>query len=396
MGPLHGIRVIEMAGIGPGPFCGMLLADMGADVLRIDRLVETDRGIDFPAKLDLLNRNKQSIAIDLKSAQGLETVRQLIASADMLIEGFRPGVMEKLGLGPDECLRSNPRLVFGRMTGWGQDGPLKRAAGHDLNFIALTGALDAIGQKGAPPTIPLNLLGDFGGGALYLAMGLLAAVIEARTSGAGQVVDAAIVDGVSSLMTMQYALKQMGAWPGARGENIIDGGAPFYNVYETKDGRYISIAAVEARFYEELLEHVGLNADDLSDEEGRYAADLPEQNDRDSWEHMHARFAEIFRTRTRDEWCALLEGTDACFAPILSMDECVAHPHNVARKAFVEVDGVLNPAPAPRFSRTNAELRRPPSRVGADTGQALADWGFSPEQIGKLGEAGVIKLTHNT
>lgn len=392
MGPLKGIRVIEMAGIGPGPFCGMLLADMGADVLRVDRLVETDRGIDFPSNLDLLNRNKRSIAIDLKCAQGLETVRRLIAGADMVIEGFRPGVMEKLGLGPDECLRSNPRLVFGRMTGWGQEGPLNRAAGHDLNFIALTGALDAIGQKAGPPTIPLNLLGDFGGGALYLAMGLLAAVIEARTSGTGQVVDAAIVDGVSSLMTMQYALKQMGAWSGARGENIIDGGAPFYNVYETKDGRYISIAAVEERFYEELIEHVGLNADDLPDEDGRYAAELPEQTDRKSWEHMYARFAEIFRTRTRDEWCALLEGTDACFAPVLNMDECVTHPHTVARNAFVEVGGVLNPAPAPRFSRTPSELRCPPPRAGADTGPALADWGFSSEQISNLSEAGAITL----
>lgn len=379
MGPLSGIRVIEMAGIGPGPFCGMLLADMGADVVRIDRLTDSDRGVNFPTKLDLLNRNKRSIAIDLKSPQGLETVRELLKEADVLLEGFRPGVMEKLGLGPTECMAVNPRLVYGRMTGWGQDGPLSQAAGHDLNFIALTGVLDAIGRKGEPPSIPLNLIGDFGGGALYLAMGVLAAVIEARTSGAGQVVDAAIVDGVSSLMTMQYALKQMGAWPNPRGSNLLDGGAPFYAVYETKDGLYISIAPVEKRFYDELLDRIGLNA-----------ADLPKQNDPRGAEQMRAHFAEIFKRRTRAEWCEILEGTDACFAPVLSMDDCMAHPHNVGREMFVEVDGVLNPMPAPRFSRTVSELSRTPPKVGADTEQALSDWGLSAEKIRSLREAQII------
>ena len=357
----------------------MLLADMGADVVRIDRLTDSDKGVNFPNKFDLLNRNKRSIAIDLKSPQGLDTIRTLLTQADVLLEGFRPGVMEKLGLGPSQCLALNPRLVYGRMTGWGQDGPLSQAAGHDLNFIALTGALDAIGSQGEPPTIPLNLIGDFGAGALYLAMGVLAAVIEARSSGTGQVVDAAIVDGVSSLMTMQYALKQMGAWPNPRGGNLLDGGAPFYAVYETKDGLYVSIAPVEKRFYEEFLERIGLNA-----------ADLPKQNDARGWEQMRTRFAEIFKSRTRAEWCDILEGTDACFAPVLGMDECAAHPHNAARGMLVEVDGVLNPAPAPRFSRTVSELRRPPPQVGADTWQALSDWGVSLEKISSLRESKVI------
>lgn len=379
MGPLSGVRVIEMAGIGPGPFCGMLLADMGADVVRVDRLTDSDRGVNFPTRLDLLNRNKRSIAIDLKSPQGLDTVHELIKSADVLLEGFRPGVMEKLGLGPAACLAVNPKLVFGRITGWGQDGPLAQAAGHDLNYIALSGALEAIGSRGAPPTVPLNLIGDFGGGSLYLAMGVLAAVIEARNSGAGQVVDAAIVDGVNSLMTMQYALKQMGAWPNARGNNLLDGGAPFYSVYETKDGHFISIAPVEKRFYEELLERLDLSP-----------IGLPKQNDARGWEQMRSQFGEIFKSRTRAEWCEILEGTDACFAPVLNMDEVRTHPHNVARQMFVEVDGVLNPAPAPRFSRTASELRRSPPQVGADTEQALHDWGLPVEKIIELRDAKVI------
>ncbi len=390
MGPLNGVRVIEMAGIGPAPFCGMLLADMGADVLRIDRPNAADPGVAIPTKLDLLNRNKRSVVIDIKSQRGLTSLRRLLGRADVLIEGFRPGVMEKLGLGPKQCLDANPRLVYGRMTGWGQDGPLSQAAGHDLNYIALSGVLHAIGPKGQPPAIPLNVIGDFGGGALYLAMGVLAAVIEARSSGVGQVVDAAMVDGVSSLLTMHYAMKQMGAMTNERGTNLLDGGAHFYNVYETKDGRYVSIAAIEGKFYQELLDHIGLNADDLPDQNDRYAADLPDQHDRGSWNHMRARFAEIFKTRTRAEWCELLEGTDACFAPVLDADECVTHPHNVARKVFTQVDGVLNPQPAPRFSRTPSELRNVPPEPGADTMQALADWGFSPDEIDALKETRAI------
>ena len=379
MGALSGVRVIEMAGIGPGPFCGMLLADMGADVLRIDRSSAPDLGVNFPTKLDLLNRNKRSAMIDLKSPQGLASLRRLLVKADVLIEGFRPGVMEKLGLGPQECLAVNPRLVYGRMTGWGQEGPLSQAAGHDLNYIALSGVLDAIGPKGQPPSIPLNVIGDFGGGALYLAMGVLAAVIEARVSGSGQVVDAAIVDGVSSLLSMHYAMKQMGAWTNERGSNLLDGGAPFYSVYETKDGRYISIAAIEGKFYQELLQRLELNA-----------AELPQQHDRRGWDQLRACFAEKFKSRTRAEWCAVLEGTDACFAPVLDADECVTHPHNAARKVFAQVDGVLHPQPAPRFSRTPSTLRNSPPAPGADTAQALVDWGFSLEDIAALKEARAI------
>jgi len=379
VGVLTGIRVVEMAGIGPGPFCGMLLADMGADVIRVDRIDQIDRGINFPSKYDLLNRNKRSIAIDLKSSQGLEAVKELIKKSDVLIEGFRPGAMEKLGLGPDVCLGLNPKLAYGRMTGWGQDGSLSRAAGHDLNFIALTGVLDSIGKPGEPPTIPLNLIGDFGGGALYLAMGLLAAVIEAQRSGEGQVVDAAIVDGVSSLMTMQYSLKQMGQWSDNRGTNLIDGGAPFYNVYETSDGLYVSIAPVEGRFYGEMLSRIGLGHEEL-----------PRQNDSKGWAKLNSRFAEIFKSRTRDEWCQLLEGTDACFAPVLTTAEYASHPHSIDREAFVEIDGVTNPSPAPRFSRTPSRVTRVPPEIGQDTAEVLKDWGIADEQVDALRAANVI------
>jgi alpha-methylacyl-CoA racemase len=363
MGTLTGVKVVEMAGIGPGPFCAMLLADMGADVVRIDRLEEVDRGVNFPTQFDLLNRNKRSVALDLKSEQGRATALDMIAKADILVEGFRPGVMEKLGLGPFECLAANPKLAYGRMTGWGQDGPLSMAAGHDVNYIAITGALHAIGRKGEAPIIPLNLLGDFGGGALYLAMGLLAAVIEARSSGTGQVVDAAIVDGVANLMTMQHAMKQMGMWSSQRGSNIIDGGAPFYDVYETLDGGFITVGAVEKRFFETLLELIGLTS-----------TDLPKQNDPKGWDQLRATFAEVFKTRTRDQWCELLEGTDACFAPVLSMDEAATHPHNKARNIYQEIDGVLNPAPAPRFSKTPSSITRSAPKAGADTQDVLLEW----------------------
>jgi alpha-methylacyl-CoA racemase len=378
-GPLRGIRVVEMAGIGPGPFCAMLLADLGADVVRVDRIDSRDRGVDFPPRFDLLNRNKRSVALDLKSEAGRAAALRLVARAEILIEGFRPGVMERLGLGPEACRAVNPRLVFGRMTGWGQEGPLAGAAGHDLNYIALAGALAAIGRPGERPAIPLNLVGDFGGGALYLAMGVLAALIEARLSGQGQVVDASIVDGTASLMTMLLAMRQMGAWPGGRGENLLDGGAPFYDCYETRDGRHIAVAALESRFYAELLDRLGLKD-----------AALPHRHDRGGWSALRERFAESFRTRTRDEWCRILEGTDACFAPVLGLDECAAHPHNLARGVFVTVEGVVNPAPAPRFSRTPGRLGRPPPAPGADTLAALADWGFSPAELAALREAGAV------
>lgn len=373
MGVLDGVRIVEMAGIGPAPFCAMLLADMGADVLRIDRLAASDLGVDTPTHLDLLNRSKRSVAVDLKSERGLATVKQLIGRADVLIEGFRPGVMEKLGLGPDPCLQLNPSLVFGRMTGWGQTGPLSQTAGHDINYIAITGVLDAIGRRDQPPSIPLNLVGDFAGGSLYLAMGVLAAVIQARSSGHGQVVDAAIVDGVTNLLTMQRAFDQMKVWPRQRGRGFLSGGAPFYDVYETQDGRFIAIGSVEPKFYRELLTRLG-----LGDEA------LPGQNDQRGWDTQRERFAAVFKTRTRAQWCAVFEGSDACFAPVLDMDEAVTHPHNVARELFAEVQGVLNPQPAPRFSRTPSAISRPPAKTGADADEALADWGVTAAQVAAL------------
>jgi alpha-methylacyl-CoA racemase len=380
MGPLAGVRVIEMAGIGPAPFCGMLLADMGAEVVRIDRLTPSDLGIETPVRFDLFNRNKQSAAVDLKTRDGVALVLRLVERADILIEGFRPGVMEKLGLGPDPCLAVNPRIVFGRMTGWGQDGPLAQAAGHDLNYISLTGALAAIGRKGEAPVVPLNLIGDFGGGALYLAMGILAAVIEARKSGKGQVVDAAIVDGTANLMTMFHSFLQMGAWNTQRGVNIIDGGAPFYDVYETKDGKYVSIAAVEKKFYDELIERLGLAGESL-----------PRQHDRKRWLELKARFTETFKSRTRDEWCDLLEGSDACFAPVLDLVECRSHPHIAARGIHQDIDGVINPAPAPRFSRTPGGIARPASTAGAETFDILDRWGLAREEIAQVKASGVAR-----
>jgi alpha-methylacyl-CoA racemase len=379
MGPLAGVRVVELAGIGPAPFCCMLLADMGADVLRVDRPTPSDLGVGIPPRLDLLNRNRRSVVIDLKSPRGVQAALRLIGAADILIEGFRPRVTERMGLGPEECQRVNPRLVYGRMTGWGQDGPLSSAAGHDLNYIALSGALHLIGRKGQHPSIPLNLLGDFGGGALYLAMGVLAALIEARSSKKGQVVDAAMVDGVASLLAMSYSMKQMGAWKNERGSNILDSGAPYYDVYETKDGKYISVAAIEKRFYMQLIEMIGLKDEPL-----------PEQNDRDGWDTIRLRFAEVFKTKTREEWCAILEGSDACFAPVLDMDECTRHSHMAGRKTFIEFNGVLNPAPAPRFGRTVCELRLPPPIPGENSVEVLGDWGFNENEIQSLKAEGVV------
>jgi alpha-methylacyl-CoA racemase len=379
MGALTGVRVIEMAGIGPAPFCGMLLADMGAEVLRIDRPGSFDHSISIPPRFDLLNRNKRSVALDAKSEAGRAALLRLIRGADALIEGFRPGVMERLGIGPESCLKENPALVFGRMTGWGQEGPLSHSASHDINYIASSGALHAIGRAGGPPAIPLNLVGDFGGGALYLAMGVLAALISARSTGVGQVVDAAIVDGVANLLSMHYGLRQAGFWSVDRGSNMLDGGAPFYDVYETSDGRFVAIGAIENRFFGELLRRLGFNG-----------AELPQQNDREGWATIRARLAEVFKSRTRDEWSRLLEGTDACFAAVLDMDECVHHPHHVARGTYVELDGVLHPAPAPRFSATPSEIRKAPSAPGEDTRSVLADCGFSEEEIAALTEAGAI------
>ena len=374
-GPLQGTKVIEMAGIGPGPFTAMMLADMGADVLRIDR----PNARVLNPRQDVLNRGRRSVAVDLKHPDGVQTVLSLVERADGLLEGFRPGVMERLGLGPDECLARNPRLVYGRMTGWGQDGPLAQSAGHDINYIAIAGVLNNFVRSGQAPTPPLNLVGDFGGGGLLLAFGMVCGLFEAARSGQGQVVDAAMVDGSAILTTMIYAFLAMGIWQDAPGTNMLDTGAHFYEVYETADGKFMAVGAIEHQFYAELLQHTGLDAEDL-----------PMQMDRSQWPALKDRFAALFKTKTRDEWQQLLEGTDACAVPVLSLSEAHLHPHNQARQTFVERDGVLQPAPAPRFSRTPAVIAGPPPAPGEHTAAALADWGFSPEEVVKLQETGAV------
>jgi len=379
MGPLAGVKVIEMAGIGPGPFCCMLLADMGAEVLRIDRTEAADLGVGRGARFDLLNRGRRSVAMNLKSPEAIAAVKKLVAQADILIEGFRPGVMERLGLGPDDCLKANPKLVYGRMTGWGQDGPMAPLAGHDINYIALVGALHAIGRAGQAPVPPLNLVGDFGGGALYLAFGVMCALHEARNSGRGQVVDAAMVDGAASLLTILYGLMASGLWADERGVNILDSGAPWYDVYETKDGKHVAIGSIEGRFYAELLQRLGLEKEPL-----------PGQHERKRWPELRARFAEAFRQKTRDEWAAVFEGSDACFAPVLSLNEAMRHPHNRQRGTYIEIDGIAQPGPAPRFSRTRPQVRRGPPGPGEHTREALADWGFAADEIERLQAARAV------
>jgi len=379
MGPLAGITVIEIAGIGPGPFCGMLLADLGADVIRIDRAASVCGGDPERPPADLLNRGRRSVGVDLKSPDGVGVVLELVEKADALIEGFRPGVTERLGIGPDDCLARNPRLVYGRMTGWGQDGPYASTAGHDINYIALAGALDSIGRAGEAPVPPLNLVGDFGGGGLLLAFGLVAALLEAQRSGRGQVIDAAMVDGAATLMTMMHSFRAMGIWNDERGTNMLDSGAHFYDVYETADGRYVSIGSIEPQFYAELLRLTGLEGEDL-----------PWQQDRNEWPALKERLASIFRTKTRDEWCEIMEGTDVCFAPVLSMAEAPQHPHNVQRGTFVEVAGITQPGPAPRFSRTPGEIRRPPAHAGQHTDEVLTEAGLDADRLTKLREAGAI------
>ena len=376
MGPLQGTKIVELAGIGPGPLCGMLLADMGATVLRIDRKEPVELGSPRPLRFNLLLRNRRSVALDLKQPGAVELVLRLVAGADALIEGFRPGVTERLGLGPDVCLQRNPRLVYGRVTGWGQAGPLAQAAGHDLNYIALTGALNAIGRKGQPPTPPLNLLGDYAGGSLYLALGILAAMLEARGSGKGQVVDAAMVDGAASLMTSAFGLYAGGLMSLERGTNATDSGAYYYDVYECADGQWISIAAIEGRFHAELLRRIGVAPEEIGD-----------PRDRSNWERARATLSRVFRTRTRAQWCELLEGSDACFAPVLSMAEAAQHPHLAARGTFVEVDGVVQPAPAPRFSRTVAGTPTPPEAPDAE--RALEGW-ISADELRALQTSGVL------
>jgi alpha-methylacyl-CoA racemase len=381
MGPLHGLTVLELAGIGPGPMCCMLLADLGADVIRIDRLEPSGLGVPMQRKHDVHGRNRRSIAIDLKTPAGRDTVLRLAARADVLIEGFRPGVAERLGLGPADCEAVNPGLVYGRMTGFGQDGPLAQAAGHDLNYIALTGALDAIGPAGGAPVPPLNLVGDYGGGALYLAFGILAAIHERQRSGRGQVVDAAMVDGAASLVSLFHGLHASGMWNEPRGHNLLDGGAPFYATYETSDGRWVSLAPLEPKFFAEMAQRIG-----LPDEYVR------RQYDRRCWPEMRAAIAERIRSRTRDEWCALLEGTDACFAPVLTLAEASGHPHAQARGAFVEVAGIAQPGPAPRFGRSEPDVPKPAPRVGQHTADVLEGAGFTADEVRALAEAGVVRL----
>ncbi|MCA1842881.1 MAG: CoA transferase [Actinobacteria bacterium] len=377
MGPLKGIRIVEIAGIGPGPFACMMLADLGADVIRLERPTGP-RGVDSVPG-NVANRSRRSVGIDLKNPDAVELTLRLVEGADALIEGFRPGVAERLGIGPDACLARNPRLVYGRMTGWGQDGPYASMAGHDINYIALAGALAHFGRPGETPVPPINMVGDFGGGGMLMAFGVVCALLEARTSGQGQVVDASMVDGSATLMTMIHGMRAMGFWELEKGTNIIDGGAHFYDAYETADGKYISIGSIEPQFYAELLRLTGLEGEDL-----------PHQMDRTQWPALKQRVAAIFKEKTRDEWCALMEGTDVCFAPVLTMDEAPSHPHNKARGTFVEVAGVTQPAPSPRFSRTPGEISRPPSAPGADTDEALIDWGLPDAEVAKLRSAGAI------
>ena len=379
MGPLTGIHVIEIAGIGPGPFCAMMLADMGADVVRVDRASAARGGDPDRPPLDLLNRGRRSVGIDLKSSEGVETVLALVEGADALLEGFRPGVAERLGIGPADCLARNPRLVYGRMTGWGQEGPYASAAGHDLNYIALAGALHGIGRQGEAPVPPLNLVGDFGGGGMYLAFGMACALLEARNSGQGQVVDAAMVDGAASLMTAFFGMARSGFWSEERGTNMLDTGAHFYNVYETADGRYISLGPIEPQFYAELRERLGL-----------HGPEWDHQTDRSRWPELKEKLAALVAQRTRDEWCELLEGTDTCFAPVLSMAEAPEHAHNRERGTFAEVAGVVQPGPAPRFSRTPGAIRRPPPHSGQHTDEILAELGLHAEAIASLRASGAV------
>lgn len=379
MGPLAGLKVIEIAGIGPGPFCGMLLADLGADVVRIDRAQNVTGGDPGMPPGDLLNRGRRSIGVDLKSPEGVAVVLDLVATADVLIEGFRPGVAERLGIGPDECRARNPKLVYGRMTGWGQEGPWASMAGHDINYISLAGALEPIGRAGEPPLPPINLIGDFGGGGMLLAYGVLAGVFEAQRSGQGQVVDAAMVDGSALLMTMTHSFRAMGMWTDERGTNMLDTGAHFYEVYETADGKYLGVGSIEPQFYDALL--AGIEVD---------KADLPWQHDREQWPALKEQFAAIFKQRTRDEWMAIFEGTDACVAPVLSIPEALEHPHNVERGTFVEVAGVPQPAPAPRFARTPPAISAPPPHAGQHTDEVLQEAGLDADAIAKLRASGAV------
>jgi alpha-methylacyl-CoA racemase len=379
-GPLEGYRIIEIAGIGPGPFAAMLLADMGADVIRVDRAQSVRQPVPATPARDVSLRGRRSVALDLKHPDGVATLLDLVEHADALIEGFRPGVMERLGVGPDDCLGRNPKLVFGRMTGWGQEGPYAAWAGHDINYISLAGALAHIGRAGEAPVPPLNLVGDFGGGGMFLAYGVVCGLLEVQRSGQGQVVDAAMVDGAATLMTMFWSMSQAGIWSEERGANLLDTGSHFYDVYRCADDEYISIGSIEPQFYAELMRITGLEGDE----------EFAGQMDKQRWPALKARIADVFATKTRDEWCALMEHTDVCFAPVLTMSEAATHPHNVARSTFVEVDGLRQPAPAPRFSRTTVEITRPPAHAGQHTREVLEEWGVPKDRVDALVESGAV------
>jgi alpha-methylacyl-CoA racemase len=373
------VTIIEMAGIGPGPFCAMLLADMGADVIRIDRIGGSDLGVPSTKSTDFVGRNRRSIALDLKQPQAIEIVLKLVDGADALIEGFRPKVMERLGLGPDICLNRNPRLVYGRMTGFGQEGPLSQAAGHDINYIALTGALASIGERGRKPVPPLNLIGDYGGGSLYLAIGILAGIISARATGRGDIIDAAMVDGAASLMTLFYSLKASGRWHEERGDNILDGGAPWYDTYETGDGLYLAVGAIESKFFQELARRIGLDEEDV----GR-------QHDREHWPALRARMSAIFKTRTRAEWCTMLEGTDSCVTPVLTLEEAPSHPHMASRNTFDHTGEHPRPGTAPRFRDAGRGDVRAAQDTGDETDAILRKHGFTDHEIRLLREARTV------
>ena len=377
MGPLAGLRVVELQGIGPGPFCGMMLADMGAEIIRVDRSAAVGSGA---RSSDVLARGRKSVAVDLKNPEGVETVLKLVESADVLLEGFRPGVTERLGLGPDVCLARNPKLIYGRMTGWGQTGTMAHAAGHDINYISLSGVLHAIGEGNSRPTPPLNLVGDFGGGGMLLAFGIVAALYERATSGQGQVIDAAMTDGSALLMNSIFGLMSQGVWNQNRGSNLLDGGAHFYGTYETKDGKHVSLGSIEPQFYALLLEKTGLDQD----------PDLAKQMSRDDWPMLREKLAAVMATKTRDEWDGIMLGTDICYAPILNFEEAVEHPHNQARQTLVRSGDITQAAPAPRFSRTEPKLPEPPVAPGQHTDEILAGIGLDATAIANLKDSGAV------
>jgi len=380
-GPLTGYRIIEIAGIGPGPFAAMMLADMGAEVIRVERAQSVRGSAPDTAHWDVLLRGRRNIALDLKNPEGVATLLDLVDKADGLIEGFRPGVMERLGIGPDVCLARNPKLVYGRMTGWGQDGPYAQSAGHDINYIALAGSLAHFGRGGQIPVPPLNMVGDFGGGGMFLAFGVVCALLETQRSGQGQVVDTAMVDGAATLMSMFWAMKTIGMFDeNAPGTNLLDTGAHFYDVFQCADGKHVSLGSIEPQFYAELMRLTGLAGD----------AEFAQQMDKAQWPHLKDRLRVVMLTKTRDEWCALMEHTDVCFAPVLTMSEAAQHPHNVARGTFVEVAGTTQPAPAPRFSRTVPQIDSPPAHAGQHSRQILADWGFDSDRIESLVASGAV------